>query len=217
MNKAVERGEAAAGQQQPQSPSEPIKNNDAPQRGRHRKVAQKVLGWGTGYTPTKMAIRELVDITRGAGWILSQLKQGLLSRVDESKEDKKLADRDPEQFWDEMVISAKITSGSLRSRYRLAYWMDYFVLGVFALSVGFTVANGGLNSNTIISITLCNLVLISHISQIHKMYIAREQRIITIGKLIALIARNPIMLFPEPLPANYALRQPKNISVNEAN
>lgn len=217
MNKAVERGEAAAGQQQPQSPSESIKNNDAPQQGRHRQVAQKALGWGTGYTPTKMAIRELVDITRGAGWILSQLKQGFLSRAEESRKDKKLADSNPEQFWDEMVISAKITPESLRSRYRLAYCMDYFILVIFALSVGFTIANGGLNANTIISVALCNLVLISHISQIHKMYIAREQRIITIAQLIMVIVRNPLMLLPEPLPANYVLRQPKNISVSEAN
>lgn len=210
MDSASDCGKAAADQQQPHSPQPTTTNdknhNPLPQKGAKEKTAS-IAGWATGWTPTKMAVNELVSVGKGFGWVFTMFTGLWTKRTAEAEADNLMAQQAPERFWDELVKTADITPESLKSRYRLAYWVDYLVLVALALGIGFTAANAGANSQTIISVALCNLIFVMHMVQVHKLYIAREQRVIPLRQLLRLTLKRPSLFLPEPLPADYRLRQ----------
>ncbi|WP_455233603.1 hypothetical protein [Geopseudomonas aromaticivorans] len=195
-----DRGEAAALQ-----PKNTSNNNHNMQSQTAHNPKRSVIRAATA--STRMATAEAIGTAKTIKYAWSAVFSGLFQMREAAKQDREDAEKDPEALWDEVVAQSKITLKSVRSRYALAYRMDLVILTVFAAGIGFTWAKFGHNNLTLMNVILCNMVFISHISQIHKLYIAREQRIITGGQLLVQIFKNPSLLIPQPLPDDYALRQ----------
>jgi len=191
-----------------QSPTTATTSNDkeqraAPSRGKARKVA----GWLTGWTPTKMAVNEIAGNVRMMGWLFKLLKQAWEARKREVAEQKEIAKVNPETLWADSIRDTAITEKSLRSAYALTYWTDLVILGILALSLGVLTITFGPNKIFITNAVFVNLILIGHVTHLHRLYIAREQRCITVMELIRKMIRSPKYFLPLPLPDNYRLRE----------
>lgn len=178
---------------------------EAPQRSRRSK-ALTGLGWLTGVTPTKMAFQEVSSMARISGWALASLKGMITFNRAQAKDDAQSAKKDPERFWDELVVSANITERSLRMRYALAYWFSYLLFTGLAGGIGMVATIYSIPMALIGNVMLLNVLLIIYISNLHKLYTAREQKVITIPAFIKQIIKNPGLLFPIPLPKDFKLR-----------
>lgn len=178
---------------------------EAPQRSRRSK-ALTGLGWLTGVTPTKMAFQEVSSMARISGWALASLKGMITFNRAQAKDDAQSAKKDPERFWDELVVSANITERSLRMRYALAYWFSYLLFTGLAGGIGMVATIYSIPLALIGNVMLLNVLLIIYISNLHKLYTAREQKVITIPAFIKQIIKNPGLLFPIPLPKDFKLR-----------
>lgn len=185
-------------QQQPAAAQQTPKSN--------RSKVRTGLGWLTGVTPTKMAFQEVSSMARITGWALSSLKGMITFNRAQAKDDAEIAKSAPEHFWDELVVSANITDRSLRMRYTLAYWFSYVLFTGLAGGIGMVATNYTIPMALIGNVMLLNVLLIIYVTNLHKLYTAREQKVITILAFIKQLIKNPSLLLPIPLPKNFKLR-----------
>ncbi|PMV86719.1 hypothetical protein C1X35_19155 [Pseudomonas sp. FW306-1C-G01A] len=153
-----------------------------------------------------MAIQEVSSMARISGWALASLKGMISFNRAQAKDDAESARKAPERFWDELVVSANITDKSLRMRYALAYWFSYLLFTGLAGGIGMVATIYSIPMALIGNVMLLNVLLIIYISNLHKLYTAREQKVITIPAFIKQIIKNPGLLFPIPLPKDFKLR-----------
>ncbi len=172
-----------------------------------RKITtKKALLWATGVTPTVMMAREVKSTASVVGWALRNIVQTFWMNREQAKEDLARAKASPEAFWDEVVKEAKVTEQSLRKRYSQATFGAYACLVAISVSSGILAAYQGAAAATIGNIALINILLIIYINHLHKLYTAREQRIITSLAFMKEMLRSPALMLPQPLPPHYKLR-----------
>lgn len=179
----------------------------APSPAKPKSKTLKALGWISGITPTKMAAQEVASMASVSGWALKNFKGMLSFNRAQAKEDLKIASTDPERFWDELITTAKITEESVRIRYTLAYWFSYVLFMGLAIGIGMVAANYTIPMALIGNIMLLNVLLMVYITNLHKLYTAREQRVVTIPAFVKIMLKQPALLLPIPLPKNYKLRE----------
>ena len=150
-----------------------------------------------------------------AGWAVSNFKGMLTFNRSQAKEDLKIAAADPERFWDELITTAEITEESVRLRYALAYWFSYVLFMGLAIGVGMVAANYSIPMALIGNLMLLNVLLMVYISNLHKLYTAREQRVVTIPAFVKIMMKKPALLLPIPLPNTYKLRQGRTPATTE--
>ncbi|MGG4645917.1 hypothetical protein [Pseudomonas aeruginosa] len=180
---------------------------NAPSPAKPKSKTLKALGWISGVTPTKMAAQEVASMASVSGWALKNFKGMLSFNRAQAKEDLKIASSDPERFWDELITTAKITEESVRVRYTLAYWFSYVLFMGLAIGIGMVAANYTIPMALIGNIMLLNVLLMVYITNLHKLYTAREQRVVTIPAFVKIMLQQPALLLPIPLPKNYKLRE----------
>lgn len=171
-------------------------------------ITKKTLLWATGVTPVVMLGREVKSTASIVGWALRNIFQSFSLNRELAKEDLKRAKTSPEEFWDEVVASAKITEQSLRKRYSIATYGAYITLGAISVSIGVLIAYQGAAAVTIGNAVLINILLIIYINHMHKLYTAREQKIITTTAFLRAAMKSPAIMAPQSLPTDYKLRKP---------
>lgn len=173
-----------------------------------RRPVRSAVGWLTGWTPTKMAVSELTGNVRLLAWLIRTMKGVVDVRLDEVRAQKELAKVAPETMWSDMIRDFEITEGTLRRGYRITYWTDVALLLGLAISVGILIVNFNISATSIANVFFANLILILHVMQLHRMYIAREQRCISVLALAKQVFLHPSQFLPLPLPEGYKLRSP---------
>lgn len=175
-------------------------------------TAKKAALWISGVTPTKMLAQEAKSTGQITIWMLKNIFQMVKMNSGEAKADKAKASASPEEFWDEVVETAGITEETLHKKYQLATWGSYACLFAMSISIGILSVYQGAAAITVGNIVLINILLILYINNQHKLYTAKNQRIITIPRFIKECLSEPGNLLPSPLPGNYQLRKvkPKN-------
>lgn len=181
----------------------------APSPAKPKSKVLKTLGWISGVTPTRMAAQEVTSMASISGWAVSSLKGMLTFNRVQAKEDLKIASTDPERFWDELISTAKITEESVRVRYTLAYWLSYVLFLGLAAGLGMVAAYYSIPMAFFGNLFLLNVLLMVYITNLHKLYTAREQRVVTIPTFVKLMLKNTALLLPIPLPTTYKLRAGK--------
>ncbi len=186
--------------------------------GRYAKVG---LLWATGIAPTKLAIAEFGKTARFIRDAFhyplpkKNIKQRIKNFYAEAKADRALARKSPEALWDRSVAESKITEKSIRSRYRGAYWMGVALF--FALSANLTLL---ISSWNVVSVAAgygftLTVLLIVYLDTVHKLYVARYQRIPSYLEFFRICLKKPILFVPDSLPSNYKLRTPSISSLAE--
>ncbi len=197
-------------------------SNDSVKENKSRtgRFAKFVLRWVTGVAPTKLAIGEFgktASLVRDAFYYPLPKRNDLVQRIKqfyaEAKADRALAKQSPEVLWDICVAESKITESSIRSRYRRAYWMGVALLFALAANISLLVSSWGLISVAAGYGLTMTVILVVYLDTVHKLYVARYQRIPSYLEFIRLGARKPILFVPDALPVNYKLRAPSTSSV----
>lgn len=173
-----------------------------------RRPVRTAVGWLTGWTPTKMAFSELTGNVRLMAWLVRTMKAVIDVRLDEVRAQKELAKVTPETMWADMIRDFEITDATLRRGYRITYWTDVALLLGLAISVGILIVNFNISATSIANAFFANLILILHVMQLHRMYIAREQRCISVLALARQVFFHPSQFLPLPLPEGRELRSP---------
>ncbi|EMM8807780.1 hypothetical protein [Pseudomonas aeruginosa] len=173
-----------------------------------RRPVRTAVGWLTGWTPTKMAFSELTGNVRLMAWLVRTMKAVIDVRLDEVRAQKELAKVTPETMWADMIRDFEITDATLRRGYRITYWTDVALLLGLAISVGILIVNFNISATSIANAFFANLILILHVMQLHRMYIAREQRCISVLALARQVFFHPSQFLPLPLPEGHKLRSP---------
>ncbi|MFK4136351.1 hypothetical protein ACI2KR_29335 [Pseudomonas luteola] len=172
-----------------------------------RHVAVRTLGWVSGVTPTVAVFREAKTSAIIIWWMINNLVSLVRFNRTEAKADNTLAKTSPEQFWDECVRTAAITESSVRARYKMAYWLSVVLFFAFSASIAMVIMHMGDAWALTRNLFLLNILFIIHVTNLHRLYTAREQRIITILAFVRLMIMRPALFVPETLPKNYKLRK----------
>lgn len=169
-------------------------------------AAKKTLLWAVGITPAVMLGREIKSTASIVTWALRNIVQTFSLNREQAKEDLKLAKASPDEFWDEVVASARVTEQSLRKRYALATYGAYACLAAMSIATGILATYEGAAAVTVGNIALINILLIIYINHLHKLYTARHQKIIPTLAFMKELLKSPALMIPQPLPADYKLR-----------
>lgn len=188
-----------------------MKNQTSPSEQGHatrpkRHVAVRTLGWVSGVTPTVAVFREAKTSAIIIWWMINNLASLIRFNRTEAKTDNTLAKASPEQFWDECVRTVAITESSVKTRYRMAYWLSVVLFFAFAASIAMVIMYIGETWALVRNLLLLNILFIIHVTNLHRLYTAREQRIITILAFMKLMLKRPVLFVPDPLPKSYQLR-----------
>jgi hypothetical protein len=187
--------------------------NETPQAASNKKT---IALWATGLAPFRILGREAKNTAMLVKWNTAAISKTVKATREEAKQDIQAAKTDPEGFWDDVVTSAGVTEKSLRSRYKLAFYGSYALLVVMAGSLGMLAGTLGILAMTIGNLVLLNILVMMYIANVHRLYSAREQRLITIPQFLKLAMKIPALLMPQPLPDSYKLREQKKTKPSTA-
>ncbi len=185
--------------------------NETPQAASNKKT---IALWATGLAPFRILGREAKNTAMLVKWNTAAISKTVKVTREEAKQDIQAAKADPEGFWDDVVVSAGVTEESLRSRYKLAFYGSYALLLVMAGSLGMLAGTLGIFAMTVGNLVLLNILVMMYIANVHRLYSAREQRLITIPQFLKLALKIPSLLMPQPLPDSYKLRDQEKSRVN---
>lgn len=183
-------------------------------KGRTGRYAKVGLLWVTGIAPTKLAIAEFGKTARFIRDAFhyplprKNIKERIKQFYAEAKYDRALARQSPEALWDRSVTESKITEKSIRNRYRSAYWMGVALF--FALSANLALLISSWNVVSVAagySFTM-TVLLVVYLDTVHKLYVARYQRIPSYLEFFRIGLKKPILFVPDSLPSDYKLRAP---------
>lgn len=191
-------------------------------KSRTGRFAKFVLRWATGVAPTKLAIGEFgktAGLIRDAFSYPLPKRKSLIKLIKqfyaEAKADRALARQSPEALWDRSVAESKITESSIRRRYRRAYWMGVALLFALSANISLLVSSWNLISVAAGYGLTMTVILVVYLDTVHKLYVARYQRIPSYLEFIRLGAKKPMLFVPDVLPDNYKLRAASTSSVTK--
>lgn len=189
-----------------------MSNDSVKEKSRAEHYAKRGLLWVSGVTPTKLALAEFGKTARFVRDAFryplpkKNIKQRIKQFYAEAKADRALARHSPEALWDRSVAESKITEKSIHNRYRSAYWMGVVLL--FALSANISLL---LSSWNVVNVAAgygftMTVILVVYLDIVHKLYVARYQRIPSYLEFFRIGLKKPILFIPDSLPDNYKLR-----------
>ncbi|MFU3684648.1 hypothetical protein ACM7JK_07630 [Pseudomonas aeruginosa] len=197
-------------------------DSDKEKKSRTGRFARFVLRWATGVAPTKLAIGEFgktASLIRDAFYYPLPKRNNLVQRIKqfyaEAKADRALARQSPEALWDISVAESNITESSIRNRYRRAYWMGVALLFALSANIALLVSSWNLISVAAGYGLTMTVILVVYLDTVHKLYVARYQRIPSYIAFIMLGLQKPMLFVPDVLPGNYKLRAPSTSSVTK--
>lgn len=191
-------------------------------KSRTGRYAKFVLRWATGVAPTKLAIGEFgktASLIRDAFYYPLPKRKDLIQRVKqfyaEAKADRALARKSPEALWDRSVAESNVTEASIRNRYRKAYWMGVALLFALSTNIALLVSSWNLVSVVAGYGLTATVILVVYLDTVHKLYVARYQRIPSYLEFFKLGLKKPMLFIPDVLPSNYKLRAPSAFTVGK--
>lgn len=191
-------------------------------KSRTGRYAKFVLRWATGVAPTKLAIGEFgktASLIRDAFYYPLPKRKDLIQRVKqfyaEAKADRALARKSPEALWDRSVAESNVTEASIRNRYRKAYWMGVALFFALSTNIALLVSSWNLVSVAAGYGLTLTVILVVYLDTVHKLYVARYQRIPSYLEFFKLGTKKPILFVPDVLPGNYKLRAPSTFTVGK--
>jgi len=191
-------------------------------KSRTGRYAKFVLRWATGVAPTKLAIGEFgktASLIRDAFYYPLPKRKDLIQRIKqfyaEAKADRALARKSPEALWDRSVAESNVTEASIRNRYRKAYWMGVVLLFALSTNIALLVSSWNLVSVAAGYGLTLTVILVVYLDTVHKLYVARYQRIPSYLEFFKLGTKKPMLFVPDVLPGNYKLRAPSTFTVGK--
>lgn len=166
--------------------------------------AKTALSYISGWKATTGAVKELKEAAHVPAYFVGVAADLVKETVSSADEDRRLADLDAEGLWDSAVAEYNITTASVRSRFRLAYWTNIVLLLGFALAVGNLAAHIHAGAQFVWSnLFFLNIMLIVIFNSAYRMHCAITQSMPHPLKFMAQLAKKPSLLFFRELPKNY--------------
>ncbi len=170
-----------------------------------KKVVKTALSYTSGYAGLKAGAETMRDAGRiplsGIQYVAKSVKE----MQEEARLDRELArTMDGKELWKKMVADYGVTTDTVRGRYKVVLAVNYFLLGVIALFVGYWVGleHTSFTINAACGVYLWMLFLFLFYNA-YRGHIAYSQCVTNPFAFLGLIIKNPLNLIVKSLPENY--------------
>ena len=170
-----------------------------------KKIAKTALSYSSGYAGLKAGADTMRDAARIPLSGIQQVAKSVQEIREEARLDRELArTMDGKALWKKMVADYGVTTESVRSRYKVVLAVNYLLLAVIAVFVGYW---AGLDSNTFTVNAACGVYLwmlsLLLFYNAYRGHIAYSKCVTSPFAFLGLILKNPLNLIVKSLPDDY--------------
>ncbi len=172
-----------------------------------KKVVKTALSYSSGYAGLKAGTDTMRDAAKIPLSGIQYVADSVRDMREEARLDRELArTMSGKELWSNMVRDYGVTTESVRSRYRLVLAVNYFLLSVISVFVGYWI---GLDSDAFL-INASNGIYLWMLSlflfyNAYRGHIAYSQCVTNPFAFLGLILKNPLNLIVKSLPDDYKI------------
>ena len=172
-----------------------------------KKIAKTALSYSSGYAGLKAGADTMRDAARIPLSGVQYVAQAVRDTLEEARLDRELARTvDGKERWKNMVRDYGVTTETVRSRYRIVLAVNYFLLSVIAVYIGYWSAldSSGYLVNASRGIYLYMLSMFLFYNA-YRGHIAYSQCVTEPFSFLRLVLKNPLNLIVKSLPDDYKI------------
>lgn len=172
-----------------------------------KKIAKTAISYSSGYAGLKAGADTMRDAARIPYNGVRYVAQSVQEMREEARLDRELArTMDGKELWRKMVVDYGVTTDSVRQRYRVVVAVNYLLLFVIAIFVGYW---AGIETSAVSVHAACGVYLwIMSLMLFYNAYrghIAYSQCVTNPFDFLWLVIKNPLNLIVKGLPDKYSV------------